>query len=69
MNNRKLNSISRKKQKGSVAVEYAILVVFIGLVTAAGAASLGTRMSAEFASIGTALTIAPPTLPAPGSGF
>jgi len=40
--------VSHKKQKGSVAVEYMILTVFIGLTIAAGATYLGQALNNQF---------------------
>lgn len=65
MKNRKLGLANSKKQKGSVAVEYMILVVFIGLVVAAGAALLGGAISDKFTEIGGSVTsVTAPTIPA-----
>jgi Flp pilus assembly pilin Flp len=38
-------------EEGSVAVEYALLVVFIALVMAVGATTLGSRINVKFAGI------------------
>jgi len=51
---KKLSStqVSSKKQKGSVAVEYMILTVFIGLTIAAGATYLGQALNDKFYQTG-----------------
>ena len=65
MKNRKLGLANSKKQKGSVAVEYMILVVFLGLVVATGAALLGGAISTKFTQLGSTVTGAQiPALPA-----
>lgn len=55
MNSRKSNLTGRVKQKGAVAVEYMILVVFIGLIVAAGSYSLGSLLSQKFGQVGQTL--------------
>jgi len=42
------NQVNHKKQKGSVAVEYMILTVFIGLTIAAGATFLGQALNRQY---------------------
>ena len=67
MKSRKPNLASRNKQKGSVAVEYMILVVFLGLVVAMGAAALGGSINNKFTQIATTVTSAQiPLLPSGG---
>ena len=64
MKNRKPNVASRTKQKGSVAVEYMILVVFLGLVVAAGAATLGKSINMKLGQISNTIETAQvPNLP------
>lgn len=67
MKSRKPNLASRNKQKGSVAVEYMILVVFLGLVVAMGASVLGGEISSKFTTIAaTVATAQVPVLPTQG---
>ena len=67
MKNRKPNLASRNKQKGSVAVEYMILVVFLGLAFAFGAYTLGQSMNNKLGEISTTIDTAQvPILPNQG---
>ena len=48
-------------ESGATMVEYGLLVIFIALVVAAGAQTLGTNLSALFSNVGAALDTAVPT--------
>jgi Flp pilus assembly pilin Flp len=53
-----------KEQDAPTMAEYGLLLVFIALVVAAGAAVLGTGLSTLFQNAGSAMQNAPiPTLP------
>ena len=53
-----------RDERGATATEYALLVVFVALVVAAGAKTLGTGLNSLFSNIGTQLSgITLPTLP------
>jgi pilus assembly protein Flp/PilA len=54
----------RRDERGATATEYAMLVVFIGLIVAVGAQTLGLGIKNLFTNIGSTLTTVSGQLPA-----